>query len=202
MNNPLSQKRGEGHIKTAVIIIAAVAVGALLIAGLYALIGGENGILGKTETEVNALMNYGENAQVRYTADPDGDRTVLRYSYDGKHWFDSQTPTYSDTTTVYRIISNDAEENPVAVALLQDGNNYYILASTDNGLSWTQKYNFTAMSITHCYYGTSSQLPKTAGSFQGERFVIRYWLAGKQYYTMSTETGLTWSAGMSDMILF
>lgn len=201
MNKTLFNNRGEGHIKTAVIIIAAVVVGGLLIAGAYLLFGGSNGVLTRANTEVNALMDYGENASVRYASIQDGDRNVLRYSYDGTHWFDCRMPTYSETTTVYGTITNNAEGNPVSVALLKDGNTYYILSSEDGGISWTQKYNFTAQSITHCYYGTSAQLPNTAGSFSGERFVIRYWAGGQTYYTMTTPTGLEWKAGWSDMIL-
>ena len=197
----LFNNRGEGHIKTAVIIIAAVVVGGLLIAGAYLLFGGDNGVLTKANTEVNALMDYGENTSIRYESVQAGDRTVLRYSYDGTHWFDCQMPTYSETTTVYGTITNNAEEDPVSVALLKDGNTYYVLSSEDGGISWTQKYNFNAQSITHCYYGSSAQLPNTAGSFSGERFVIRYWAGGQTYYTMTTPTGLEWKAGWSDMIL-
>lgn len=201
MSKTFFNNRGEGHIKTAVIIIIAVVVGSLIIAGLYQLFKGENGVLTKANAEVNALMNYDDTASARYAAVQDGDRKVLRYSYDGTHWYDCRMPTYSETTTVYRTITNNAEENPVSVALLKDGNSYYILSTEDGGVSWTQKYNFNAQSITHCYYGTSSQLPNTAGSFSGERFVIRYWAGGKTYYTMSTPTGLEWKAGWSDMIL-
>ena len=193
----LFNNRGEGHIKTAVIIIIAVVVGGLLIAGAYLLFGGGNGVLTKANTEVNALMNYGENTSLRYACIPDGNRTVLRYSYDGTHWFDCRTPSFSETTTVYGTITNNAEENPVSVALLQDGNSYYVLSTEDGGISWTQKYNFTAQGITHCYYGDSSQIP---GSFSGERFVIRFWTGGQIYYTMTTPTGLEWRAGWSDLI--
>ena len=192
--------RGEGYVKTAVMIIIAALVGGLLIVGLYQLFKGENGVLTKANAEVNALMNYDDTASARYAAVQDGDRKVLRYSYDGTHWYDCQMPIYSETTTVYKTINNAADHS-VSVALLQDGNKYYILSTEDGGVSWTQKYNFTAQEITHCYYGTSSQLPNTSGSFSGERFVIRYWAGGKTYYTMSTPTGLTWSAGWSDMIL-
>lgn len=201
MSKTFFNNRGEGHIKTAVIIIIAVVVGGLLIAGFYQLFKGENGVLTKANTEVNALMDYGENASVRYASVQDGDRKILRYSYDGTHWFDCQMPTYSETTTVYGTMTNNAAESPVSVALLKDGNSYYILSSEDGGISWVQKYNFTGQEITHCYYGTSSQLPRTAGSFSGERFVIRYWLGGRSYFTMSSETGLSWSAGWSDLIM-
>ena len=201
MNKIFFNKRGEGHIKTAVIIIIAVVLGGLLIAGAYMLFGGDNGVLTKASTEVNALMDYGENASLRYVSVQDGNRTVLRYSYDGTHWFDCHMPSYSETTTVYGTMTDNAEENPVSVALLKDGSTYYILSSEDGGISWTQKYNFNAQSITHCYYGTSAQLPNTAGSFSGERFVIRYWAGGQTYYTMTTPTGLEWKAGWSDMIL-
>ena len=199
MKNLLINQRGEGHIKTAVLIIIAVVVGGLLIVGLYQLFGGEDGILTKANAEVNSLMNYGENVSLRCADVLVGDRRVLRYSYDGTHWYDCETPSYSETTTVYRIVSDYAEESPVSVALLQDGNNYYILSSLDGGITWTQKYNFTAQGITHCYYGTSAQLPKTAGSFSGEHFVIRYWGGGQNYFTMVSD-GTVWNTGWSDIV--
>ena len=108
----LFNNRGEGHIKTAVIIIIAVVVGGLLIAGLYQLLGGNNGVLTKTNAKVNTLMDYnGDGDTVHFTSAPSGNRMALRYSYDGIRWHDCQLPTYSETTTVYGTITNNAEDN-------------------------------------------------------------------------------------------
>jgi hypothetical protein len=84
---------------------------------------------------------------------------------------------------------------------VQKGTQYYVLASIDGGITWSEKMNFTAEGgITHFYYGTSDRLPVNSGSFSGERFVIRYCSTGLTYFTLSS-SGLTWSnGGWSDII--
>ena len=49
MTDTLTNKRGEGHIKTAMMIIIAVVIGGLLLAGVYSLFAGRNGVLKKTK---------------------------------------------------------------------------------------------------------------------------------------------------------
>ena len=201
MRNILCNRRGAGHIDTAMKVIIGVVIGALILGGLYLLVAGEDGIIGKTNVEITAMMDYTQELRVERAYDEDSGQYYLRYSYDGTHWSNSEVPTYSETATVYGVMSNNSESNPIEVSLMKDGTRYYILASTDGGITWSERANFTAAGgITHFYYGTSDQLPSGAGSFSGERFVIRYCTTSPTYFTLSS-SGLSWSTGgWSDLI--
>ena len=200
MRNALLNNKGEAHVGTGVKIIIAVVIGALILGGIYLLFAGDNGIMSNLNNEVEGMMGYEQELRYQRSYDDERNVYVIQYSYDGRHWHDSTVPTISSTATVYGVMSNHSEDDPIEVALLQDGTQYYVLTSTDKGLNWTQAYSFKAANgITHFYYGTSDALPKTAGSFSGEKFVIRYWSGGKTYYTM-VSMGLTWQAGWSDLI--
>ena len=200
MKNIITNKRGETHINTAVKIIIAVVIGALLLGGLFVVFASEDGILNTASNEVAGLMDYTQELRYERYYDEANDKYTIRYSYDGRHWHTPEMPNYGDTATVYGVMSNNSEDDPVEVALIQNGSTYYILASTDGGLNWSERGNFTAKGISHFYYGTSDPLPSESGSFSGQRFVIRRWTGGSTYFTMSS-TGLTWSTGgWSDII--
>ena len=47
-------------------------------------------------------------------------------------------------------------------------------------------------SLTHFYYGSSSALPSTSGSFSGNRFVIRWNSSGSTYYTGTAIQAPSW----------
>ena len=201
MRKILCNRRGAGHIDTAMKVIIGVVIGALILGGLYLLVAGEDGVIGKASTEVGAMLDYTQELRVERAYNEDSGQYYLRYSYDGRHWSNSEVPNYGDTATVYGILSNNSESNPIEIALMQEGTKYYVLASTDGGISWSEKLTFTAAGgITHFYYGTDAQLPVDAPSFSGERFVIRYCSGGSTYFT-KTSTGLSWSSGgWSDLI--
>ena len=186
----LKNKSGEGHIDTAVKIIIAVVIGALLLGGLYLLFS--NVILPQLDTEVGDMMDYGENGTtVRRTLDDATGTYVLEYSYDGKHWQGVEMPNYGTGSSVYQLISGGESGNEQA-ALVRSGSTYYLIASAD-GIKWTEQFNFTANSITHFYYGTSSQLPRGAGSFSGEKFVVRWHSGGQTYFTGVAANATKWS---------
>jgi hypothetical protein len=201
MRKILCNRRGAGHIDTAMKVIIGVVIGALVLGGLYLLVAGEDGIIGKTNVEITAMMDYTQELRVERAYNEDSGQYYLRYSYDGTHWSNSEVPTYGESATIYGILSNNSESNPIEIALMQEGTKYYVLASTDGGISWSEKLTFTAAGgITHFYYGTDDILPADAGSFSGERFVIRYNTSGSTYFTKSS-TGLSWSSGgWSDLI--
>ena len=201
MRNILKNKRGEGHIGTAMKIIIGVVIGALILGGLYLLFAGDGGVVDQLDTEIVGMMDYTQELRVERAYDEDSGQYYLRYSYDGKHWSNSEVPSYGEAATVYGVMSNNSESNPIEISLMKEGTKYYILASTDGGITWSERANFTASGgITHFYYGTSDALPSTAGSFSGEKFVIRYWAGGSAYHTL-TSMGLTWqTGGWSDLI--
>ncbi len=186
----LKGKSGEGHLDTGVKIIIAVVIGALVLGGLYLLFS--NVILPQMNNEVDGMMDYGANgATVRRVLNDEIGTYVLEYSYDGKHWQAAQMPNYGAGSSVYQLISG-GESGKEQAALVKLGNTYNLIVSTD-GINWTQRFSVNAQSITHFYYGTSAQLPGTAGSFSGEKFVLRYWAGGKTYYTAVASNVTTWN---------
>ena len=195
----LKNNRGEGHLDTGVKIIIAVVIGAVILGGLYLLFS--NVILPQLNTEVDSMMDYGKNgATVRRTPDDESGTYVLEYSYDGKHWQGVQMPNYGAGSSVYQLISG-GESGKEQAALVKQGNTYYLIASAD-GIAWKEQFQFTANSVTHFYYGTSSQLPRNSGSFSGERFVVRWHSGGQTYYTGVAAHATSWSKPTwSDMIL-
>lgn len=201
----LKSKSGEGHLDTGVKIIIAVVIGALVLGGLYLLFS--NVILPQLNTEVDGMMDYGsDGATVRRVLDDESGTYVLEYSYDGKHWQGAQMPNYGAGSSVYQLISG-GESGKEQAALVKLGNNYNLIVSTD-GINWTERFSFTAQSISHFYYGTSEPLPTNinkgkviCGNFDGERFVLRYCTSGLNYYTSTATTVNSWSkATWSDMI--
>ena len=107
MKHILSDRSGEGHIKTAIVIIIAVVIGALLLAGLYQLFAGENGVIGQMDSEISAMMDYTQELRVERTRNEETGVYTLRYSYDGKHWNTPEMPTYSSTATVYGLAAEE-----------------------------------------------------------------------------------------------
>ena len=185
----LWNRSGEGSIDTGVKIIIGIVIGALILGGLYALFA--TVILPKMNDEVDNLMDYGKNGVTvqRFLDDQTG-TYVLQYSYDGKHWQSVQMPNYGDGASVYSLIDGGDEIQEQA-AIVKKGTSYYLLASSD-GIHWTEQFSFTATGITHFYYGSSASLPKTSGSFDGNRFVIRWHAGGSSYYTGTSVHATAW----------
>ena len=185
----LWNRSGEGSIDTGVKIIIGIVIGALILGGLYALFA--TVILPKMNDEVDNLMDYGKNGvTVQRILDDQTGTYVLQYSYDGKHWQSVQMPNYGDGASVYSLIDGGDEIQEQA-AIVKKGTSYYLLASSD-GIHWTEQFSFTATGITHFYYGSSASLPKTSGSFDGNRFVIRWHAGGSSYYTGTSVHATAW----------
>lgn len=200
MKKTLYNNRAEGHVDVGVKIIIAVVIGALILAGFYALFS--TVILPQMNSEVEDMMDYTQELRYERTYDEASGTYTLRYSDDRKHWNTPTMPYYGESATVYGTMSNHSETDPIEAALIQNGRNYYVITSTDGGITWTEQVTFTANSITHCYFGTSSQLPREAGSFSGEKFVVRWNSAGSTYQTM-VSNGKTWTKPTwSDLHLF
>ncbi len=203
MKSFLNNKRGEGHIDTGVKVIIAVVIGLLILSALYLLFTGEDGIINKLNGEVEGMMDYTQELRYERTYDEESGLYSIRYSYDGKHWHTPTMPEYSETATVYNTMSNNSASNPIEAALIQDGNLYYVISSTDGGVTWTEQMSFTVRGsegITHCLYGTRSMLPSGVSSFSGYRFIIRYHAGGDTYYTIKSD-GVTWNLpAWSDII--
>lgn len=190
MKNIITNKRGEAHVGTAIKIIIAVVIGALLLGGLFVVFASENGVLNTMSNEVGGLMDYTQELRYERYYDEANGKYTIRYSYDGRHWETPTMPDYGETASVYGVMSNNSESDPIEAALIRDGNTNYIVTSTDGGITWVEKLTFSASSITHFYFGTSDPLPSTSGSFSGERFVCR---ANNGTYFTIVSDGHSWS---------
>ena len=191
-NKWIRNRCAEGYVNTALKIIIAVVVGGLLLGGLYLLFRKDDGVVTENmNTGVEKLMDYNAEPRVERQQDPATGTYRLSFSYDGSFWSDSFVPDYGENATVTNLVGNGSEENPIEAAVVKNGSTYYVITSTDGGVHFSEQVSFTAADITHCYYGTSAQLPAGAGSFQGEKFVIRYHSGGSTYYTMVSD-GTTW----------
>ena len=193
MKNIITNKRGETHINTAVKIIIAVVIGALLLGGLFVVFASEDGILNTASNEVAGLMDYTQELRYERYYDEANDKYTIRYSYDGRHWHTPEMPDYGDTATVYGVMSNNSKDDPIEVALIKNSGNYYILASMDGGVTWEERLTFTGNSISRFFYGE----PGT--SYEG-KFVITFSRGAQLNYTMRSD-GYTWKVPeWSDMI--
>lgn len=188
MKNVIANNRAEGHIDTGVKIIIAVVIGALILGGLYLLFAGEGGIMDKLDGEVAGMMDYTQELRYERYYNEESGTYIIRYSYDGKHWHDADVPTVSDTATIYGVMSNNSEENPIEVALIQDSSTYHVITSVDGGITWNSKLTFTGQSIDRflCH--------------EDGKFVIRVFRGNQLYYTI-TSYGETWAMpAWSDII--
>ena len=133
MTDTLTNKRGEGHIKTAVIIIAAVVIGGLLIAGLYALFAGNNGIFRKVDTRIDEMVNTGGARQLRLNDHQ------MEYSYDGETWNPLEISGVSrDAVTNYFVTVENGDQTVYLISCKSDKARLY--TSTD-GKAWSPGYS-------------------------------------------------------------
>ena len=185
MKDIITNKRGETHINTAVKIIIAVVIGALLLGGLFVVFASEDGILNTASNEVAGLMDYTQELRYERYFDEDTEKYTIRYSYDGRHWYEPEMPNYGEGSSVYGVMSNNSEDNPIEVALIQNASTYYVLTSTDGGITWSEKLNFTGNGIDQFYF-------REANGENDAKFIIRVWKGGQTYFTIGSY-GDTWS---------
>ena len=109
MRNILKNKRGEGHIGTAMKIIIGVVIGALILGGLYLLF--DNVILDSTAARIEALFDVSQdNMSARCELDGSG-AYHLQYTYDGEQWFEAELVDMSADASVKAFVS-DGKETP------------------------------------------------------------------------------------------
>lgn len=128
----MSNKSGESSVKMAAIIVIAVVVGALILAGLYVLY--QNVILPKTTNEVEAMIYTGESVQVRKTTNS------VQYSYDGETWKNGNVPGLDSTSIVTNVLSVETDESVVWLMSFKSSSRAYACLSL-NGIDWTPIYS-------------------------------------------------------------
>ena len=145
MTDTLTNKRGEGHIKTAVIIIAAVVIGGLLLAGVYSLFAGRNGVLKKTEAKLEEMINTGGTMQLRLN------NHQMEYSYDEETWKPLEISGVPSNATFYNYVT--VENGDQTVHLIScTTDRAWMYTSTDDGKTWTPSFS-DSTSLTVSQYG-------------------------------------------------
>lgn len=140
MKNVLKSKSGEGQITTAMIIIIAVVVGAVILGGLYAVY--ENIIIPKTTDGVEEMIYTGAQVQVRITTNS------VQYSYDGENWEVGSVPGLDGSGTVTGLLSIGSEDSIVWLMSYKTCTRAYACSSQD-GINWTPIYaDTTSITIT------------------------------------------------------
>lgn len=133
MTDTLTNKRGEGHIKTAVIIIIAVVIGGLLIAGIYSLFAGRNGVLKKTEDKLEEMIYTGGTRQLRLS------NHQMQYSYDGENWNELEIDGIPNNAVTNYFVTVGEGEN--TVYLISCTSNRAQLYTSTDGTSWIPGYS-------------------------------------------------------------
>ncbi len=123
MNKILSNKRGEGHIDTAVKIIIAVVIGSLLLGGIYLLF--TQVIMPSVNTKVQAMMDTNGELQIREN------NGRIEKSIDGETWIAISLPNYAADEQVIKVESITKDDQTVWVILSQNSAMYSAIATPD-----------------------------------------------------------------------
>ncbi len=141
MKKLLANKRGEGYINTAVIIIIAVVIGGLLLGGLYLIFAGDNGVVGQAEQQIVDMFHTGSNITLKHEGEQ------LLYSYDGETWKNVTITGMGDTDKVTHFLTVDNEDS-VVYLVAYNGNNGGTVCYSLDGKEWVPvKHDPTSLYI-------------------------------------------------------
>lgn len=138
--NKLKEKNGSATINTGVKIIIAVVLGGVLIAGLFLLFKGENGVFNKVDDKVQVMMNV-DNEPISFAYDNTTRKpSSLKFTYDGTHWINSDVPTFGENAKIVKYYSN--ANAPAAVVIVEDTDGSAVLTSLDKGATFKEVKRF------------------------------------------------------------
>jgi len=137
MKRLLASKTGEGYINTAVKIIIAVVVGALILGGIYLLFAGDNGVMGQMNQEVYDMMHYEEPA-LEIRIDVSKRFNTIEYTYDRNDWFVSELPDLGESAVVRQMV----QEGGMVAAFVDNEEHTYLVSSIDGGITWNVRRTF------------------------------------------------------------
>lgn len=149
MKHILSDKKGEGHINTAVIIIIAVVIGGLLIAGLYALFAGNNGVFDQLGNEIDHMSNMGEEMQLKK------ENNALYYSYDGETWKNVKVTGMEEGATIKTYLTAGEGDTLVHLIVYKMSTGMERACYSLDGIDWIPfNSDKTSLSLTKRNSGT------------------------------------------------
>jgi hypothetical protein len=168
MKKLLANKRGEGYINTAVIIIIAVVIGGLLLGGLYLVFAGDNGVVEQVDDNVYDMFNTGGEMTLKHEGEQ------LLYSYDGETWKEVKITGMDETCRVTKYLTIGEEEELVHLVLYR-GNSGSRLC-----------YSLDAKEWVPCVYGSSISL----GTNSSGTTIYANCSDGRSYYSSN---GVDWN---------
>ena len=166
MKKLFANKRGEGYINTAVIIIIAVVIGGLLLGGLYLIFAGDNGVLEQVDDNVYDMFNTGGEMTLKHEGEQ------LLYSYDGETWKECTITGMDETGRVTKYLTIGEGESLVHLVAYKTNTGGRICYSLD-GKEWIP-----------CVYGNASLSASSSG-----RTVYANCSDGRSYYSTN---GVDW----------
>ena len=138
MKKLFASKSGEGYINTAMKIIIAIVVGAIVFGAFYLLLA--QIIFPNTQAKINSMISGNPN-YVESRIDTSNGLFKFQYSYDGEVWVDSkEVPIFSSSAKLMDYASLNAMNT---VALIADNNQLFIVSTNDGGLTWARRIRWT-----------------------------------------------------------
>ena len=157
MKNIITNKRGEASVKTALIIIISVVIGALLLGGLYLLFAGDNGVMAQADNKVYDMFNTGNAVTLKHEGEQ------LLYSYDGETWKQVKVTGLTETGRITKYITLTSGEGDIHLVCIQNDTGYVISRSVD-GKEWTPvRTSSESMSLSSKNGGTYAFLSYSNG---------------------------------------
>ena len=130
MKRILTDKKGETHINTAIIIVIAVVVGALILGGLYMLFAGNNGVFDRLNDKIYDMSNTGGERSLKL------ENGQMMYSYDSETWVDFTVTGLEENGQVKKYITLTNNETVIHHVLIGNPSNSVVCRSVD-GKEWT-----------------------------------------------------------------
>ena len=153
MRRILTDKKGETHINTAIIIVIAVVVGALILGGLYMLFAGNNGVFDKLNDKIYDMSNMGGERSLKL------ENGQMMYSYDSETWVDFTITGLEENGKVKNYVTLTNNESVIHLVLISNPSNSVICRSVD-GKEWTpvRTSNNTSWYLVESNSGTAATL--------------------------------------------
>ena len=148
MKKLLANKRGEGHISTAVIIIIAVVIGGLLLGGLYLVFAGDNGVIEQVDNNVYDMFNTGGEMTLKH----EGEK--LLYSYDGETWKEATVTGMYEGARITKYLTVGEGEELVHVVVYSGDSGARVCYSLD-GKQWVPCIYASSISLSTSSSGST-----------------------------------------------
>ena len=125
MKRILNNKKGETHINTAIIIVIAVVVGALILGGLYMLFAGNNGVFDRLNDKIYDMSNTGNARTMKL------ENGRMLYTCDDETWVECSISSLEATGSVTRYITIENNDTVIHLIVVQNQSRSMVCRSLD-----------------------------------------------------------------------